>query len=171
MRKDIMKFEVDWKGEIIDCEWIESSNFESLKNVKQVSAFVFDDAGRVCIIHLGNKGYWTIPGGGSEENETYEETLKREAMEEADIVIGDLIPIGYLKNAPRKNPENISHQLRYAAKVKEIKPQTEDPANGVIPTRKFVNKEEFLDYLKWDSTKEQLETAFNVIKTYIDKYK
>lgn len=155
-----MKFQVEWKGEIIDCEWIESTNFEGLKNVKQVSAYIFDKEGKVWVIYLGNKGYWTIPGGGPEENESYEETLRRESIEEADILIEDLIPIGYLRNAPRNDPKEVFHQLRYIAKVKEIRPQTKDPANGVIPIRKFVDRNEFLIYFKWDGAKEQIDKAF-----------
>lgn len=160
-----MKFTVDWKGEKIDCEWIESVDFEKLKNVKQVSAFIFDDKDRVCLIYLINKNYWTLPGGGPEKDDkSFEETLRREVSEEADLIIKDIIPIGYLKNASRKNPKKYSYQLRYAARVKKIKPQTKDPANDIIPVRRFVKEKDFLNYFKWDSDKEQFEKAIKEIR-------
>lgn len=161
-----MKFTVEWENEKIDCEWFDSLDLGGLKKVKQVSAYVFDKEGRICLVHLGNKGYWTLPGGSPEKEETYEETLIREIEEEADLSVKDLSPIGYLKNTPRNSPDKYFHQVRFIAMVDEIKPQTKDPANDVVPTREFVNKEKFLEYLKWNGTAEQLDKAIKAFKSY-----
>ena len=50
-----------------------------------VDAIIYDDAGRVLLIHRTGRnfpGYWGLVSGMVEWNETLEDALKREAMEE-----------------------------------------------------------------------------------------
>ena len=50
-----------------------------------VGAVITDDAGRVLLIN--ERGRWSIPGGGVEPDETLEDAVVRETIEEAGIEI------------------------------------------------------------------------------------
>ncbi len=156
-----MKFIVNFKGKISDNEWFDYTNFESLKNVTQVYGFIFDRQGRVCLVKYG--GMWNIPGGTPEkEDSSFEDTLIREVDEEADLEIKDIERIGYIKVVPRDGSK-IHYLLRYAAIVKKIKPQTEDPAVGEVLERVFINPEDISKYINWGECEFQLDKALNVL--------
>ncbi len=95
-----------------------------------------------------------MPGGTPEGKETPEETLIREVDEEADLELQDLQPLGYQKIENLDNGQ-IFYQLRYFAKIKKIKPQTIDPANGKINERKFIAPEYFSKYCPWGNVGEE----------------
>ena len=46
-----------------------------------------------------------IPGGSPEGKETPEEALRRELVEEADIVVSEVIPLGVQKVTELNNPD------------------------------------------------------------------
>jgi 8-oxo-dGTP pyrophosphatase MutT (NUDIX family) len=161
-----MKFELEWKGERYLLEWFENVDFEKLKDVVQSYGFIFDKKGRVCIVDC-DKGYWTLPGGTVEDSdESYEETLRREVDEEADLDIKNIREVGGFKVTPlSENCERGVHYiLRYVAEVDKMKKQTVDPCNGKISKRKFVSVGEFGDYVKWGKDGEfQLGKALEVL--------
>ena len=83
-----------------------------LKNIKQVSAFIFDKDGKICLIQFPNKDYWSLPGGSPENiDNNFKETLIREINEEADLIVRDFERIGYIEGFPeinlRKNFNNL----------------------------------------------------------------
>ncbi|MBT4376128.1 NUDIX hydrolase [archaeon] len=92
-----------------------------------------------------------MPGGKLETGESWEETLIRECIEEADVEIENIIPLGYQKVSEIKEEKEKPHfhQLRFAAKIKKLNESTIDPATGKIPERKFIHPEEFLEYCPW----------------------
>ena len=146
-----MMFEFDWDGIPYDCEWFDDTDFESLDKVTQAYGVVFDDDGKICVVNVRhNENGWCLPGGGPEDcDENFEATLIREIDEEADLDIKEIKRIGYVRAGPRGKPEEASCFIRYIAKVDKIKEQSEDPAHGKIPLRKFVSQEEFVDVLNW----------------------
>lgn len=145
--------------------WNENNNFSKLFNVRQAYGMCFDKKGRVLIVsHKKNK--WGLPGGKPEKGESYEETLKREVMEEANVEIVDLIPIGYNKIEQIKDgKKEIFFQLRYAASVKKILRQKVDPATNVIFKRRFIKPEHFLKYVLWG------RPGGKMIEAAVEKYK
>ncbi len=160
------KFTIEWKGEIHDCVWCDDINFEKLDNVKQSSAFVFDENGKICVVKLRGKDYWSLPGGGPEpEDKSHEETLIREAFEEADLKLKDIQPLGHIIDIPRNNPEAKSYQLRYIAFVEEIKDPSIDPATGGIPERMFIDPKDFIEITGWGKEGEiQIKKALERFK-------
>lgn len=46
-------------------------------------AIIFDSDGRIALMHVSNLDYYKLPGGGVDEDESLEETLRRELAEEA----------------------------------------------------------------------------------------
>jgi ADP-ribose pyrophosphatase YjhB (NUDIX family) len=45
-------------------------------------AVLVNDEGQIALIHVTNRGYYKLPGGGVDEGETIEEALRRELKEE-----------------------------------------------------------------------------------------
>lgn len=140
--------------------WHKSSNFLSLKPITQVYSVCFDDKGNILIIRTPNEN-WNIPGGTPENNETPEQTLRRETKEEADVTIGKNAMIGYYEVVSGKST---IYQLRFAALLDEKKPSTIDPASGVLNERKFVSPDEFFRYVKIKDYEPMLDEAINWFK-------
>jgi ADP-ribose pyrophosphatase YjhB (NUDIX family) len=161
-----MKEEVIWRGQKYLMEWLDETNFENLDDATHVCGFIFDENKNLCIVDT-NKGYWGLPGGAVEEiDETFEVALMREAEEEADLEIKEIIRIGCFKVTPiSENCERgVHHLLRFVARVNKIKDQTIDPAEGVISLRKFIDPSRFLEFVDWkDSGQFQLDKALAVL--------
>jgi ADP-ribose pyrophosphatase YjhB (NUDIX family) len=124
--------------------WHRDTNFQHLYPITQVYGVCFDKIGNILIIKESNKE-WNIPGGKPELGETPESTLKRELDEEVDVSIVQNGMIGYFEVI---SDEPTIYQLRYAAIIDQINPQTVDPATNKINERKFIKPNEFFDYVK-----------------------
>lgn len=160
-----MKFEFDWRGDTYECEWVEGRDFSKLKNVSGVQGFIFDEKGKFCIVNAKSKGCWSLVGGGLEdEDETYEDALIRETLEEADLEIENIIGIGYVQSKLKCGDDEPRCQLKYFAKVKKINEPTLDPAENEITERKFILPEEFEKYCGWGKNGEiQLKKALEIL--------
>ncbi len=55
-------------------------------------ALLFDAEGRIAVMETPHGGY--LPGGGTEDDETPEDTLRREVREECGLALGGLLKIG-----------------------------------------------------------------------------
>ena len=112
--------------------------------VRQVYGIVFTQDCRT-ILRIENNRY-KLTGGKPEANETFEETLKREYIEELNIELEDIYYLGYL--LVEENKEKYV-QVRMIAKVKNINENHIDPATGDMYGRKLVdinNVKEYLNY-------------------------
>lgn len=125
MKKLLHKQVLDWKGTKHDLELYEADDISDLGFTNQCQAVPFVDDGHIVIFkHID--GYYSLPGGTVEEGEKFEETLKREVMEESGCEILDYGLIGYVKGTEIASGK-IKYQLRYWAHVKPIsKPQDPD---------------------------------------------
>ncbi|MDP2944022.1 MAG: nucleotide exchange factor GrpE [bacterium] len=95
-----------------------------------VGPLIYNDKGEILLIknpHFGD--FWTIPGGHIELNETAEEALKREILEETGLEIKNIEPISFSEGI---NPEFFYKKkhfifLSYLAELAggEIKPSEE----------------------------------------------
>jgi hypothetical protein len=140
---------INYDGKEIEIIWKREVDFSKLKNVTQVYGIIFNKLGKILIVKI-KKNKWSLPGGTPEsEDKSFEETLRREVIEEADVEIENLIPLGYQRAVFADSSEKEQNQLRYVAKVKKILPQTIDPAYGVISKRKFIYPKNFLKYCPW----------------------
>ena len=120
----------------------------------QVSGYVFNNQNQLLIVR--NENTWTIPGGHPESGETKEETLKRELMEEACVVLDNINYLGAVEVV--ENNEKY-YQLRYTAKVEKILPFKQE---WEICERKFVDLKDLPDYIKWSkgiTFSKQIESA------------
>lgn len=141
---DLPNFKATYK-----VKWSEDVDINILKNAKQVNGILFNNEGKILIINI--VGNWQLPGGHIEKGESYEEGLRREISEEADIEVEDITPFGYLRVAEIKEgilqPESI--QLYCLTKVKRLNKQTVDPCYNKISKRKFIDSEKFTTYIPW----------------------
>ena len=48
-------------------------------------AVLINDEGQIALMHVTNRGYYKLPGGGMDEGEIIEETLRRELKEEIGV--------------------------------------------------------------------------------------
>lgn len=102
----------------------------------------------------GHENAWSFIGGTIENNETFEQALKREIQEESNMEILSFIPIGYQKVTNIKTNSYI-YQLRYVCKVKPYGPFVSDPANGVKEI-KIIDPKEYKKYFNWGKIGERI---------------
>jgi len=63
---------------------------------------IFDDAGRVMLVKVTNKGTWDFPGGHGQNSETPIEAVKREVFEEVGLKIDQIQNIGSINAKVKK---------------------------------------------------------------------
>ena len=138
--------------------WMEGYELKDEDVYTQVSAYVFNDDGEMLVVKNEGENTWTIPGGHPEPGETKLESLEREMMEEACIVLKD---INYLGAVNVIEPGKDYYQLRYTAHVGELKPFVQEME---ISERAWVKPENLKQYITWAdgiSFKAQVESAVN----------
>lgn len=141
-----------WNGTKVKSVWIKTKDVEKYQPVTQVYGIIFNDKNEILICRKDN-GDWQIPGGHPEKGEGIKETLKRELIEEVDITVRNIIPLGVQEGTFPDKPEVKPHYaVRCIAKLKELLPQTIDPDNGEMWKRKFVPASEVTEYVKWNKT-------------------
>jgi len=78
---------------------------------------------------------------------SWEATLHREVLEEADITLRDVVPLGY--QVVRSDDAKPFAQLRVVARVGEWRAPTPDPDGGLVYPRVWVPLGEAADLLGW----------------------
>lgn len=152
-----------WNGNKVKSTWIKTSDIDKYSPITQVYGIVFNDKGEILICRKG-AGDWQIPGGHPEKDETINQTLEREMLEEVDTTITDIQILGIQKGEMPDVPDNKPHyQVRCIAKLRRLLPQTPDPANSHTWKRKFVPAEEITEYIEWGKTgKAMFRDAINL---------
>ncbi len=142
--------------------WIEcfdETKIDAFKPIAQVYGVCFNDAGDILTIDTGGRNNWIIPGGSPEKDETVEQTLRRELIEEADVEVGRIAFIGAQQVDDPSNPDpdkKVYFQLRFAAQITKLQEQTPDPDGGKIYQRKFVAMKRICETVKWGRTGEAM---------------
>jgi len=147
--------------------WIKDSKLKDYNPINQVYGIVFNDKGEILIAREKLEDKWAIPGGKPEAGENIEETLRRELVEEVDVSVSKVLPLGAQKVEldGDSDGKSISYQLRCIALLKELLPQTPDPAHGSTWERRFVPAEDINKYIKWG------ELGTMMFKDAIDLFK
>lgn len=63
---------------------------------KAARCIIVNDLLEVAVLHVRNKGYYKLPGGGVEKQETLEEALRREMLEEVGVEIKLIREVGLI---------------------------------------------------------------------------
>jgi len=154
-----------WGKTTFDCEWSDDTDFEKLPSVNDVHGYVFDDKNDLCVVKWKGDKYWGDLGGRVEKGDkSYQDTFIREVEEEADLELKDIKRLGYVKYIEcGKNKEK--YGVKFIARVKKIKPQTIDPAEGEIPKRKFIKPRDFANRSNWgEQGNFEIEKALKKLK-------
>jgi 8-oxo-dGTP pyrophosphatase MutT (NUDIX family) len=145
---------------------------------KGVSAFLFNDKKEFVLVQsTGEPDYYKIPAGGVEDNESDELALKREMKEELDVDIEILEkstiiekfdwPKYAIEHKYKQVGIRYEGQIRsiFIAKIKsnidDIKLQEEEVSGFV-----FVNKDNFVKYLKFPRQKEIMDKIISEFKDF-----
>ena len=113
-------------------------------DVKQVYGIVFSDDCRI-LLRIDNNKY-KLSGGKPEINESFEETLKREYLEELNIEIKDVSYLGYL--LVEENNKKYA-QVRMISKISQINKNRPDIYNGKLYGRFLSNVDNVKKYLNY----------------------
>ncbi len=127
-----------------DYKWIKDSVPDDL-TVKQVYGIVFSDDNRI-LLRIED-GAYKLTGGKPDDGEDFEQTLKREYLEEVNTELEDCHYLGYLL-VTDDNGEQYA-QVRMIAKIKSINEARPDIDNGKIFGRELVpaeNVKKLLNY-------------------------
>ncbi|MCI9279370.1 MAG: NUDIX hydrolase [Bacilli bacterium] len=130
--------------------------------ITQVSGIILNEKKQV-LIYQEKNGNYRIPGGHPEKNETLEETLKREVLEEVNIIISDISYLGFQEvNGDTKDSYA---QVRMLATIKSIGEERPDPAEHETYQRILIPLKELNNYLNWGSVGDEMtQQALNKIK-------
>lgn len=126
-------------------KWIKDEIQNDL-DIKQVYGVVFSNDGKILLRVENNK--YKLTGGKPEKNETFEETLKREFIEELNIEIDNIYYLGYLLVNEGNNNKPYA-QVRMIATIKKINQNRPDIDTGVLYERFLANFDNVKKYLNY----------------------
>ena len=112
--------------------------------VRQVYGIVFSNDGRILLRIEDN--IYKLTGGKPENNETFEETLKREYIEELNVELDECYYLGFL--LVEDDNEKYA-QVRMIAKIKNINDNHVDQATGKIYGRELVSIDKVKELLNY----------------------
>ena len=129
--------------------------------VRQVYGIVFSNDFEVLLRIEDNR--YKLTGGKPEENESYEDTLKREYIEELNVEIDDCHYLGYL--LVEDNNEKYA-QVRLIARIKSINENHIDPATGKMYGRELVSIDKVKELLNYqdEAGNQMIDEAIEMAK-------
>jgi hypothetical protein len=128
-------------------------SFESVDPTKTTQAYGVCFYGDKMVIGFGGKKKsWGLIGGTIEKGETFEETLKREIIEESNMEVLKCLPIGYQEVI---KTDSYKIQLRYVCKIRPLGPFIEDPDESITEI-KLIDPNTYKKYFDWGEVGERI---------------
>lgn len=135
-----------YKGVRYLVEFHEIGEKESIPNLPWSQVYVVGNYnGKVPIVKY-KSAKDNLPGGGIESNETIEQALRREILEELNMKVTGWIPLGYQKNTGDNG--EVYYQLRVYATLDKYGDFVTDTGGSVIGYD-LINIENLNDHIKW----------------------
>lgn len=138
--------------------WIRDSVPKNL-DVRQVYGIVFSEDGRI-LLRLEDNSFELTGGHPEKIDRCFEDTLKREYIEELNVEIKDIHYLGYLY--VEENQDRFA-QVRMISKIKKINEARPDLDNGKIYQRYLVGRNNAKRYLNYsdEAGNQMLDDAVN----------
>jgi ADP-ribose pyrophosphatase YjhB (NUDIX family) len=149
-----LTFEYQNNGNLYKFRYYEVASFKEIDliKVKQIYGVCFYQD-KMIIVQNGKKRTWGLVGGKPEKDESIEQTLNREVLEESNMQVLQWRPLGVQEVT---NPEGVTYyQLRVACKVKPLGDFVNDPA-GTITEMKLIDPKEYTNYFNWGKIGEKI---------------
>lgn len=160
----VINSQMVWEGTLYKLRYEDMDSFEGLPREKcrQVYGVCFYKD-KMVVGWGGKKEDWGLIGGTVEEGETFEETLIREIVEEANMKVIKEAPIG-TQEVFYPGGSSI-HQLRFVAIVEPIGKFEKDP-DGSVKKIKLINPKDYKKYFDWGKIGERIiERALQLKET------
>ncbi len=151
-------------GEVFDVVYREDDPLKDIdgKVLQGVHGYCFY-GDKMVLVYAEAKGYWTPPGGGIEEGESYEEATVREVLEETNMKVLDQKLIGYQDIYEHKR---IVRQTRSFCVVEPVGDFISDP-DGEITAIKLIDPSEYKQYFDWKEIGDRImERALDMHNIY-----
>ncbi len=100
---------------------------------------------KLVVVYANDKGYWTFPGGGIEQGETWQESTVREVKEESNMKVLYQELIGYIDVYEK---DKIIRQIRSLCVVEPYGDFVSDPDKDITEI-KLVEQKNYGMYVKW----------------------
>ena len=100
---------------------------------------------KLVIVFFKEKGHWTLPGGGIEKGESFEEATIREVKEEGNMKVLDYKFIGY---QDIYESDKVVRQVRSFCAVEPYGDFVSDP-DGDITEIKLIDPKDYKKYFDW----------------------
>ncbi|MFA7216685.1 MAG: NUDIX hydrolase [Candidatus Paceibacterota bacterium] len=145
--------------QVLDVIYKEDNPLDNLEGriLQGVHGFCFYKD-KIVVVYAKDKGYWTLPGGGIEPGETYEEATAREVKEESNMKVLYQELIGY---QDIYEPDRIVRQTRSFCIVEPYGDFVSDP-DGDITEIKLIDPKDYKQYFDWG------EVGDHIIKRAIE---
>lgn len=138
----------------IDFDWYDVTDKEDLPNLPWQQVYIVGNLDSMIPLVQYRNDPDNLPGGGTKDGETIEDTAKREAEEELNCTVVSWEPLGYQANY--ENNEFINYQLRIYAKLEKIGDFVSDPGGPVIG-QSYITIDQLADKLGWPKTAKRLQ--------------
>lgn len=142
------------KGQKYHVEYYECDSFDHLNQdkIRQVYGVCFLNHTIIIVCH-GKKGPWGLVGGSPENNESIDQTLRREVKEESNMEVLSWRPLGV--QVVHEPSGDTIYQLRVYCTVKPYGPFTGDPG-GNVQRIKSIDPREYRKYFNWGKIGEHI---------------
>ena len=159
MRSDIIYQNGDTRFQFVQSSY--------LPNIKISTPLNFPFIGNnLVLIYSKKRKWWDVPGGKLEPGETWQEALKREVLEEAGLVISNIIVIGYIEAVTSKGASYgetiLPVTISFVDEIKKFK------VNNEVLKRKIFRREEAVDAFTTRSDQGQFLEILKLAFTYLD---
>jgi 8-oxo-dGTP pyrophosphatase MutT (NUDIX family) len=147
-------------------EYTELDDYISLdySRARQIYAVCYleEDPNKLMIVHNGKKDTWGLIGGSIESGESYEETLKRELIEEGNLELIDWKPLGVQKVIDTRDSSYI-YQLRCVAYARKLGEFESDP-DGTIDRVEIIKPSGHKKYFDWKLVGDKIFSKAEILK-------
>ena len=117
---------------------------------------------KLVVVYSERKNYWSLPGGGIEPGETYEEATVREVREETNMKILHQELIGF---QDIYEPNRTIRQTRSFCIVEPYGSFERDPDDGEITEIKLIDPKDYKQYFNWGEIGDRIMQRALELKT------